>query len=139
MNKIFPKFVGTWNGKKINFPEPEKERMNLWLDQFESGTELALSIGKQEYNRTDNQNRWYWECVVWLPAESFGWTPEDLHEYYKLKFNSKVVNYKGKEITIPQSTARLSTKEFSDYVERIVIWAAGHGVVIPEPNSINLE
>ena len=62
-----------------------------------------------------------------------------MHEILKLKFNSKTLNYKGKEFKVSQSTARLNTLEFEEYQDKIRQWAAEEWqLTIPLPNEVDI-
>ena len=79
--------------------------------------------------RTNLQNRYYWVAVVGIPAQHFGYLPEEMHDAYKLMFLN--LNDEGKPKTI-RSTTTLSTKEFSEYVDKCAQWCAENEIVIPE-------
>lgn len=85
--------------------------------------------------RTRRQNRYYWSCVVSIPAEHFGYLPEEMHDAYKLLFLR--MHEEGKPETI-KSTTQLSTKEFNEYIEQCRQWAAEQGLVIPDPKEVEL-
>jgi len=80
--------------------------------------------------RTNLQNRYYWVSVVGIPAEHFGYLPEEMHDAFKFLFLR--MHDEGKPETV-RSTTTLTTKEFSDYVEKCAQWCAEQGILIPEP------
>lgn len=122
---------------KFEFESGEKEVFDTWLDSFLGGHELILEIYERKYLRTLPQNSYYWNCVVRLLAETFGWDDDTMHDFLKGKFLSKFVNWKGKEIRVVGSTARLNTAEFSEYVEKCKVWATSEGVIIPEAERVS--
>ena len=94
-------------------------------------------ISPEKVQRTNQQNRWYWLCIVGIPAKDIGYTNEEMHEAYKYLFLQKR-NERG-EICSPmtvQSTSSLTTIEFTEYVEKCRQWAAQNGCVIPDPQEI---
>jgi len=93
-------------------------------------------VTKVKVNRTNLQNKYLWGCVYDLISEHTGYTPEEVHEWCKLEFNSKIINIGKDEIKIGLSTASLKTDGFSRYVEKIRQWAAKQGVNIPDPEEI---
>ena len=102
-----------------------------WLSFQKSGL-YTVNIKRYHKPRTEQQNRYYWGVVVPLIAEWVGEEDrEDIHETLKSMFNID----RTKKVSIVKSTTRLTTQEFTDYVERVVIWAAKQGVVIPDPEK----
>lgn len=83
--------------------------------------------------RTLPQNKLYWGVYLKIIAEHIGeLCPEDLHEDLKLKFNPRDsaitpgARYGG-------STTKMKRKEFTEYLEKIRIWAIQfHGINLPE-------
>ena len=140
MNKNTPTLYGTITDKGFRFYDGEKEKLMMFTDSFPNGTEFEVIVRKRQNKRTAAENNYYWGVVVEVLGEFFGYDQEDMHELLKLQHNSKILNVKGKEVRIPQSTARLNIQQFEDYCERIRRWAATeYQVVIPLPNEVNAE
>lgn len=55
MSKTNPSFIGVTKSGKLHFNEAEKERMKVWMDSFNDGAELVVSIGKLTEQRTHPQ------------------------------------------------------------------------------------
>ena len=69
--------------------------------------------------RSGQQNKWYWSIIVEMIMSEVGYlTAEECHEDLKLKFNPKPSRL-DPEAVVGGSTTLLTTKEFSDYCERI--------------------
>jgi len=90
-------------------------------------------VSKERIPRTNQQNKWYWACIVGIPAKHYGYTADEMHEAYKLLFLRR--NEEGKPETI-RSTTKLDTKQFSEYVEKCRRWAAEQGFYIPDPEEV---
>lgn len=109
------------------------------LETLRDGT-YEIRLERKRASRSQEQNAWYWACLVGLVAEHTGYSPDEIHEIYKAKFIPKRVSFadsngeiKG-EFVIGGTTTRLTTVQFSDYCEAIRQWAADElGVVIPDP------
>lgn len=101
-----------------------------------------ISIKQVRANRSLDQNAYYWGVV--LPAVANGlqeaWgeamSVDDCHEWLKARFNSRVLvnkatgEVKGRQ---PQSTANLDTKEFGEYLDKVIKFAGEQlGVEVPE-------
>lgn len=113
----------------------DREALNGYISNLMG--EYVLTIKKDRKGRTDQQNKYYWSCVVQIPADYFGYTPEEMHETFKYMFLRR--EEQGKPLTIG-STAKTNTKEFTEYIEKIVMWLASeYNIVIPTPNQIELN
>ena len=116
------------------------ETFSACLARFKDGP-VEITVERKYATRSQNQNRWYWSCVVGLVAEHTGYTPDEIHEIYKAKFIPKAMAFADgngevvEEVVLGGSTTRMDTVQFSEYCERIRDWAASLGVVIPDPES----
>ncbi len=86
--------------------------------------------------RTLPMNKLYWGVYIRIIAEELGYlVPEDLHEELKYIFNpidSKLLP--GDRIG--GSTTKMTRREFSEYMEKIKIWAAAyHNINLPDPED----
>lgn len=101
------------------------------------GRKAWLIIGGRRNVRSVNQNAYYWGVIIDMISKYLGYFPDEMHEILKRKFlPSKVVKLKDEEIVIPESTARLDSGEFENYLESIRIWAATDlNMTIPVPNE----
>ena len=109
-----------------------RESFDKFLNEFEEGTMLELVV-KEIENRTQMQNSYYWGQVIGSPSkegslmsnEMFqGYTKQELHEALKEKFEVK-------------STAGMEQEEFTEYINKIIRWAAEFaGMYIKEPEDI---
>jgi hypothetical protein len=94
------------------------------------------SCGRQE-PRSSEQNKRYWAILALLsekPVQGVIFSSMAWHEYFKLKFlgadDIKLPN--GKILVRGKSTADLDKPEFSEYMQRVEIWALEHGVFLDE-------
>ena len=109
-----------------------RESLDKFLNNFEEGTMLELIV-KEIENRTQLQNSYYWGQVIGSPSkegslmsnEMFqGYTKQELHEALKEKFDVK-------------STAGMEQEEFTEYINKIIRWAADFGeIYIKEPEDV---
>jgi uncharacterized C2H2 Zn-finger protein len=89
-------------------------------------------IIKERVPRSLRQNKYYWDQVVGIPAQHFGYLNEEMHRAYQLMFLRKFAE--GKPETV-RSTTSLDTKEFVEYVNKCREWAADNELVIPDPEQ----
>lgn len=114
----------------------------LAVKNFE-GKFLRITIEEAKKKRSLNQNSFYWGVVVQAVLQMFldegnDVDADEVHEYLKAhvgKLTKQLFTPDGSRLHTLCSTARLNTKEFEDYLEKIRAWAAGFGVVIPLPNE----
>jgi hypothetical protein len=89
------------------------------------GQRIEVILRARNVSRSDQQNKYYHGVVVSMIADHLGYEKEEMHELLKKQF--KV-----------ESTARLKTAEFKEYVDDIVRWAASDlGIPIPDPHEID--
>ena len=73
--------------------------------------------------RSSQQNNYYWKIVDML-AEELGYTRNEMHGAIKDHFEIR-------------TTKTLTTKEFSQFIERIIRWSAiDLGVMIPDTKTL---
>lgn len=97
---------------------------------------MIVVVRKDRKNRSDDQNRYYWGVIIDILGNHFGYTPDEMHEAIKLKFLRKKIG-RGPETV--GSTTVLDTKEFSELVDKIIIWAQTEfDVKIPLPNEVEV-
>lgn len=124
------------DGKIIN----TKAVKNLF-DSLKSGKHLLTC--KNINNRSLDQNKYYWSCIVPLVRKGLfdaGYNDvtenETAHEILKHLFLKKKVSNGIETIEIAGSSADLTTIEFSSYIEQIAQWASEYlGIVIPPPGT----
>lgn len=108
-----------------------KSGFNKFLGEFPVDTVLEIEI-KEVVSRSQMQNSYYWGQVIGSPSkegsllssEMFqGYTKQELHEALKEKFEVK-------------STTGMSQEDFSEYINKIIRWAAEFGeMYIKEPDD----
>ena len=135
---IAPVFGGRVVGGRVEFDPAEVHARRQHLAALE-GKRVEAVIRPLKTKRSIVQNNWLWGVALPLLAESFGY---DTHEHESLHyhllaecFGSTYDQRFGREM--PRVTSsRMTTKEFSDYMEWLVRWAAvEHGCIIPLPNE----
>ena len=109
-----------------------KESFDRFLGEFDVDTMLEIEV-KEVVNRPQMQNSYYWGQVIGSPSkegslmsnEMFqGYTKQELHEALKEKFDVK-------------STAGMEQEEFTEYINKIIRWAAEFaGMYIKEPEDL---
>ena len=104
----------------------------------------TITLKKAARKRTNNQNEWLWGVVYPLLQQGLidaGWEIVDLeqvHELCKSQFASQdLINADtGEVLNLPSSTAKMTTTEFTTYVDKIRAFASEYlNVIIPDPHE----
>ena len=133
---ILQQFAGKVEAGKIKIQE--KGKFEMFLSLLE-GKDIVVRIGEKKRIRTtgrpdeaSNQNGWYWDCIVEIPANHIGYTKQEMHDAYGILFRKRENQCKPATV---QSTTAMNTKEFAEYCEHCRRWAAEQGFVIPDPDK----
>ena len=99
------------------------------------GKWIRVQFSNLRKTRSNDQNRYYWGVVVRMIADHCGYYGSEeldaLHEELK-----KIILPCHGKFNLPASTAKMNTEEFSDYVEKVRIYAAENlGLYIPDPHE----
>jgi hypothetical protein len=88
------------------------------------GKRIEIVLRERTGNRTERQSAYYFSVVVQMIADYLGYTKAECHETLKKQFNIK-------------TTTKLTTKEFQEYIDTVVRFAAQEfHVNIPDPESV---
>jgi hypothetical protein len=119
-------------GGRLAPSEAQKQTIAAFLAKRD-GKAVEVKLAKPTANRSQQQNRLYWSCVIGTLAESTGNNPEDLHLVLKDMFlPRKFLKLGAREVEVVKTTRDLSVTEFTDYIRRIQAWAAAElGITIP--------
>lgn len=102
------------------------------------GKPVTVDVNKIHYQRSNQQNRWYWK-ILEIVSNDTGHTEDELHRIFKGLFLPRnIVNLKGKEYSLAGSTTDLTKGQFVEYIERIRAEVAEMGIVIPDPEDMDL-
>ncbi len=97
-----------------------------WEAMAKAGKCMCIECKEEKAKRSNEQNKLYWvllhqiEDQAWIEGRQY--SAEAWHEYARQRFIGCVDLPNGKTMGI--STTTLSTKEFSEYVEKVTAWAA---------------
>lgn len=124
-------------------PERDAKRIGSAIRGLD-GKRVVISIEEAKKTRSSQQNRYYWGVVVKLITDTFRdagnmVNAEDVHDFLKQhvgKLSQVLVTAEGEVFRGPGSTARLTTTEFSNYIEAVRAWAADVlDLKIPSPDE----
>lgn len=107
------------------------------LEQLGDGPPLEVIIREYRPRRSLEQNRLYWSAYVRPLAQHCGVSLSDMHRYLKAELLEPVPvvdPWTGEIVRYGEaSTTKLSSQEFSQYLDQVAAMAAEHGIAIPAP------
>jgi len=123
-----------------------KRNRNTVLDAIKSfnGCDVVLTIDKPKKKRSNNQNAFYWGCLIPLmqlgAKDTFGetWSNDKAHKHLSNLFvYHESINVNTGEITkTHKSTTELTTTDWEVYVTEIRIYLLENfDIDAPEPNE----
>lgn len=125
------------NGK-AQFSDQDLQYIGHFMKKRE-GKAIRVIFAPAHKQRSINQSNYYWGVVLKTIEEFTGQDSDDLHEFFKSCYSiEKVVNLAGNDFVVPQSTAKMNTLQFTEYIEKVRKWAAEElSLSIPDPNQVD--
>ena len=121
---------------RINKPA-DKDAMMAYIKKLPEGKQFIVNIDKKKEVRTLPQNKLYW---LWLNciSQETGNEVKDLHEHFtEYYLPRETVQIFDKTTERPISTTKLSTIEFTAYLEKIEQFSGSElGIVLPHPEDL---
>lgn len=116
----------------LQSPEVFKQAVRAYAGKF-----VELTVKEQRNRRSDRANRYYFGVVIKLVAEHCGYEPDEMHEALAFRF----LRIEDDPVTSSprrQRTPKTSTKEFAEYVDQCIRFAAELGVYVPQPHEVDI-
>lgn len=104
------------------------------VNRMAAGTIVRVSVKEEKESRPNWLNRFYWGFVVAITAECCGYTKDEMHEAWKLKF----LRLEDADHPLPtvRSTSSLDEDEMRRYIQDIRMFAAQElNCQVPEINE----
>jgi hypothetical protein len=130
---------GTCHNMILSFDDPRQYNNAV---ASVNGGRFEIVLRKEKTKRSDQANKYYWAVVVKIiTAEFYGMATaadkdrvhEGLKRLFLLRHDAKT------NLDYVESTTRLSTAEFQEYLTQCRKWAAEQGINVPEPNEVSYE
>lgn len=120
----------------IIFNQESKAAPIKAINQLSPNKRWIISIKLHRKKKTLSQGGLYWQWVT-IIGDELGNFKDDMHEILKEDhLPPKIVLFNGEEREI-RSIKNLSTKEMSDYMDRVNIWAGSEmGIYLPHPEDM---
>ena len=125
--------------KSLFVVRDEKILENLIAFIRGNGFTLDVEVREHKKTRTKKQNSLYWS-LIGIIAKDKGYDSEDLHLALKIKFlGTTEKQIAGQTYIIPNSTTKLTTTQFGEYVDRVYALGAELGVKLPQASFWGLD
>lgn len=118
--------------------EQTKKAAISYLEKLHDGKRYDVSVTLHRKRRSIPQNRLYRLWLGCISCET-GNEVEDLHDYFKDRFLSRKVEIFGDEYNTGTSTKKLNTAEFTAFLDKVQQFAAGEGIILPNPEDLYFE
>ena len=111
-----------------------------YLQKLPAG-DYDVTIEKRKHSRSTSQNALMW---MWLTciADETGADKSEIHDEFRRMFlPAEVVRgLHGEMIERPVSTTKLSSAQFTEYLNKIEVFASAElGIVLPRPDDLVFE
>ena len=114
-----------------------KQRCMEHIQALDGVYRVTIEPYKKDRSKAQNSLMWMWLGII---ANDTGNSPESLHEIFKMKFlGTEKINSLGYSIEIPKSTTKLTTQEFTDYLDKIEGLALSIDIRLPHPADLYYE
>lgn len=121
--------------KFITTKEYDVQRMYDYIKRLVKN-KAKVEVVQIKQTRSTSQNRLYWMWLNCISQET-GQDPEDVHEVLKSFYlTGKFIKVGNLGQNVKPSTTKLNTKEFTDYLDKIKLWASEEmGITLLDPND----
>ena len=94
---------------------------------------IKVTVEEHKPPKTNPQNSYFHGVVVPTVARVMGKDTPVIRESFKLAFLPQQPSALDPEKWYPKSLADLTREEYSEFIDECIAWAAGEGIIIPEP------
>lgn len=126
------------NKTMIMHDPASKQDVLSYIENLPLDKAIEVTLSPYRNNRTNAQNRLMWAWLHELEDQT-GNDAEALHVFFKARFlgvkDRVVFNMKLKTT---QTTTKLNTKEFTEYLKKIELLASENGYKLSQPHYYDL-
>jgi len=109
--------------------------VGFWQTVEKLGPDLAITIDRWRPNTSTRQYAYYYGIVLPMISDHTGHSTEELDLILKHKFLYEWTELGSELVRKVISKTRVTTEQFSTYLEEVIRWAATElNVVIPDPS-----
>jgi hypothetical protein len=91
----------------------------------------VVDVREKKAKRSNQQNSRYWLFLQGF-GQYLGYTKDEMHDLCRYKFLAERVMVGDQEMVKLKSTPKTTTKEFAEYCDLCIMWAAQLGYVWDE-------
>ena len=106
--------------------EETLEHARQQIGELDLSKAWEIEVKPFQFNRSVEQNKRYWKLIEEL-GSFLGYDVGEMHELMKYKFLSYKQEMLGDEMVVIPSTAKLTIKEFVDYLSKVEVFASSLG------------
>jgi len=118
----------------LAYDQNQPEKIKSWLNQRE-GNKVYVTFNEKRPSRTLDQNSYYWAGIIGTISDWSGDDPKSEHDRCKEKWCPRFFNSDGEPLE--RTTTRLTTKEFSTYIDRITeYFGREHNLAFPTADDV---
>lgn len=115
--------------------DQRKQASIQYINMLNKDKVFSVEVKEYRKNRSNSQNRLYWSWIHILAGHT-GYSEEEMHEEFKVRLlGVEEKHVYGQKLIQPISTAKLNTKQFTDYLTRIELVAMQMGLQLPHPDD----
>ena len=111
----------TANIEKGEIKWHDADSLKKYLSEAEGECYIDIKASKI---RNTAQNNYYW-AILREFSKQVGYQPEELHHWCKHHFNI-------------ETTSAFTKDEFSEFIDRVILWAAEQGYPVKDPRTTKL-
>lgn len=126
-------FTGELKGGKVVPQNPRYVRGSLAMYD---DCEIRVVVERRKRSRSKEQNAYYWAVVLPEISLHTGHSVDELHLVFKQKYLSEKILWRGGEMKVAKSTAALSTNEFAEYLQNVILEANELGIEVPQADKV---
>lgn len=140
----FRRFYGKVKGGSLVFSMENIARWKELLQMIEAGSgEFELEIKQREYRPTSSQFGYLYGGIYReaLRSNKFAsWTEDQMEHFFGDMFLAEriTIELPGKPVEVKRvirSTASLTRRELSEFIEKVIAWLANEGIVVSGPED----
>ena len=119
------------------------DRLRLVNPKVSAQPIYKVTIEPYKAKRSLSQNKLYWLYMSEISNKYYEtrgklYSPDMWAEYFKQNFiESTISEIRGEAVKLSKTTTQMTTKEFTEYLEKIDIYAGSElGIILPHPDDI---
>jgi hypothetical protein len=114
--------------KNFHITSSNKPNLIAKIQALDPHKQFVCNITEKKSKRSNDQNSRYWKLLTDF-GRYLGYEAEEMHELARYKFLFDEIEVNGEWMPRLKSTTKLSTQDFTEYMDAIDRWAVSLGFV----------